>query len=577
MKLIEALRIIGEKQNPELPTLRVRVVCGFTPMHFQTFLQAHLRRSRPDHRVEITSGIYGDIWGTIGKLNEEDTDIAVVILEWSDLDARLGLRGLGSWSPTALPGILKNVQLRASELRASIGRIANSVPVAVCFPTLPLPPFSFVPGWQGSSLSLEIRATMASMGLDVSRIRNVKVLDTQRLDMLSPLAERFDPKTEVFSGFPYEVAHASILAELLTRLTALPTPKKGLITDLDDTLWSGILGEVGLHGVNWDLEHNSHMHGAYQRLLHAFSESGILIGVASKNDPEFVTQALLRDDLILPGRSLFPVEASWGPKSEAVERILRAWNISADDVVFVDDSPMELAEVQARHAGIETKLFPKNDYQALNELLYSLRDLFGKSSISEEDSLRRDSIRRAHEGTPQSSGKSLEVFLEQAEAEFSFDFSKYPVDDRAVELINKTNQFNLNGRRISEAGWQNFLKQQDTFLLVTTYRDKYGPLGKISVIAGREHGKTIVIENWVMSCRAFSRRIEHRSIEELVRRFGADEVTLDFEATPKNGPLREFLADLLDSPPSSTCTVSRNRINEFLSNCLPKVTEVAHG
>jgi FkbH-like protein len=177
----------------------------------------------------------------------------------------------------------------------------------------------------------------------------------------------------------------------------------------------------------------------------------------------------------------------------------------------------------------------------------------------------------------QSSGKSLEAFLEQAAPEFNFDFSKHPADDRALELINKTNQFNLNGRRVSDAAWQNFLKQQDTFLLVTTYRDKYGPLGKIAVIAGRVRGKTIEIENWVMSCRAFSRRIEHRSIEELLRRFDADELILDFEATPKNGPLREFLADLMDSTPSSACTVGRDRILEYLSNRLPKVAEVAHG
>ena len=577
MKLIEALRIVGEKQNSDLPALRVRLVCGFTPMHFQTFLQAKLRRSHPDQRVEITSGVYGDIWGTLGKLNAEDTEIAVVIMEWSDLDARLGLRGLGSWSPSVLPGILENVHARANEFRTSIERIAKYVPVAICFPTLALPPVAFVPGWQGSSFALEIRSTVASLSLDASRMRNVKVLDTQRLDMLSPLADRFDPKAEVFSGFPYKVTHASILADLLIRLTALPAPKKGLITDLDDTLWSGILGEVGLQGVTWDLEHNSHMHGAYQRLLHALSEAGVLIGIASKNDSELVTQALLRDDLILPGRSVFPVEASWGPKSEAVDRILKTWNISADAVVFVDDSPMELAEVEARHPGIETILFPKNDYQGLNDLLYRLRDLFGKASISEEDSLRRDSIRRAHQVDSQSSGKSLEAFLEQAAPEFNFDFSKHPADDRALELINKTNQFNLNGRRVSDAAWQNFLKQQDTFLLVTTYNDKYGPLGKIAVIAGRVRGKTIEIENWVMSCRAFSRRIEHRSIEELLRRFDADELILDFEATPKNGPLREFLADLMDSTPSSACTVGRDRILEYLSNRLPKVAEVAHG
>jgi FkbH-like protein len=561
----------------ELPIIRLGLVCGFAPIHFQTFLAAHFRQACGGQRTEIGAGLYGDIWGNLEKLDGRKSDIAIIVMEWSDLDARLGLRGLGSWSPAALPNILGNAQARAKQFVGAIEKLSREMPVAICFPTLPLPPISFVPGWQGSSFALEIRSLMALLSLDAARISNVKVLDAQRLDLLSPYSERFDAKAELLSGFPYKLAHASILAELLIRLTHPSAPKKGLITDLDDTLWSGILGEIGLQGVTWDLEHKSHMHGAYQRLLHALSESGVLIGIASKNDPELVQQALAREDLILPGRAVFPIEASWGPKSEAVARILRVWNIAADAVVFIDDSPMELAEVQARHPEIETILFSKNDYQALNDLFYRLRDRFGKSSISREDSLRSDSIRRAHEAAPTGSVQSLETFLEQAEAEFVFDFSKDQTDDRAIELINKTNQFNLNGRRLTEALWQSFLKQSDTFLLAATYQDKYGPLGKIAVIAGRVRGGTVLIDNWVMSCRAFSRRIEHRSLEELVRRFSAEEIVLDFELTARNGPLRDFLTELLEMEPTPRCKVSRHRIVDFLSKTLPRVAEVARG
>jgi FkbH-like protein len=574
MKLIDALRIVGEEENRELPIVRLALACGFTPMHFQTFLGAHLHRACERQRTEIKSGLYGDFWGSLEKLNGGNADSAIVMTEWSDLDARLGLRGLGSWSPAALPDISSNVHARAKQFLDAIERVSREMPVAICFPTLPLPPISFVAGWQGSSFALEIRSLIASLSLDAARIKNVKVLDAQRLDLLSPYSERFDAKAELLSGFPYKVAHASILAELLTRLTHPPAPKKGLITDLDDTLWNGILGEVGLQGVTWDLEHQSHMHGAYQRLLHALSETGVLIGIASKNDPQLVKQALAREDLILPGHAVFPIEASWGPKSEAVERILQTWNIAADAVVFIDDSAMELAEVRARHPEMETILFPKNDYQALNDLFYRLRDLFGKSSISQEDSLRSDSIKRAFSAELV---QPLETFLVQAEAEFVFDFSKDQADDRDIELMNKTNQFNLNGRRLTEALWHSFLKQPDTFLLSVTYRDKYGPLGKIAVIAGRVQGRTVLIEHWVMSCRAFSRRIEHRSLEELLHCVGADKIVLDFELTARNGPIRDFLTELLQAEPTAGCNVSRHRILDFLSKTLPRVAEVAHG
>src|SRR6185295_4898361 len=103
-----------------------------------------------------------------------------------------------------------------------------------------------------------------------------------------PLATRLDVKSYVATGFPYRVVHASVLADLLARLLQPPVPKKGIITDLDNTLWLGILGEDGPGGVSWDLDHKSHMHGLYQQLLHSLAEAGTLIAAASKADPSVV-------------------------------------------------------------------------------------------------------------------------------------------------------------------------------------------------------------------------------------------------------------------------------------------------
>jgi FkbH-like protein len=581
MKLIDALQIVSAEGNRELPVLPVGLVCGFTPLHFQTFLEANLRLANRGQRTEIIAGLYGDFWGNLEKLNVWNDSVkfnlATIVLEWSDLDARLGLRGLGSWAPSALPGIIENARARATQFVTTVERVSQEMPVAICFPTLPVPPISYTPGWQSNSFVLELRSIISGLSLDLVRMRNVRVVDPQRLDLLSPHGGRHDVKAELLWGFPYKLPHASVLAELLTRLVSPPAPKKAIITDLDDTLWGGILGEVGLQGISWDLENKTYIHGAYQRFLHALSEAGVLIGVASKNDPHLVYQALAREDLILPGHAVFPVEAGWGPKSQAVERILRIWNITSDAVVFIDDSPMELAEVKAQHPEIEALLFPANDYFAMNELFDRLRDLFGRSSISQEDSLRRDSIRRAQETAPAGSVHSVDNFLEQSEAQFFFDSRKDQADDRAFDLINKTNQFNLNGRRITEAGWQRFLKEGDTFLLTVTYQDKYGPLGKIAVVAGRIVDKALQVDHWVMSCRAFSRRIEHRTLEELIRRFEVQEVLFAFEQTSRNSPLREFLEQLLSGEPTLNCRVSQYKLHEFLSKTLPRVAELPHG
>ena len=106
------------------------------------------------------------------------------------------------------------------------------------------------------------------------------------------------------------------------------------------------------------------------------------MAVASKNDPAVVEKAFERKDLLLRPEQVFPIEVHWNAKSGSVGRILETWNIAADSVIFVDDSPMELAEVAAAHPGIECVLFPKDDYNACLEMLRRLRDRCGKERVS---------------------------------------------------------------------------------------------------------------------------------------------------------------------------------------------------
>jgi FkbH-like protein len=580
MKLVEAFEILREGRPAHAQRFRACLVCGFTPLHLETFFNAHLRSIFSDRNIEVCSGLYGDFWGNLERLDTTNTDVALVVMEWSDLDPRLGLRSLGSWAPSMFAEIVGNAKARLSLFKNLAERLSKDIPLVISFPTLPLLPISFSSGWQASAFDLELRACVSSTALKMVGIRNVTLLNSERLDQLSPSANRQDVKSELASGFPYKLAHASTVADLMSRLILSAPPKKGLITDLDDTLWNGILGEVGVDNISWDMEHDSQPHGLYQRLLHGLSESGVLIAAASKNDPQKVAEALGRQDLVLPRGALFPVEAHWARKSESVGRILKTWNIGADSVVFIDDSPMELAEVKASYPEVECILFPKDDPQALVALLYRLRDLFGKSILSEEDTIRRESIRSSQEngtGGIVNNAGNLDEFLAQADAELTLNYSKAPLDPRALELVNKTNQFNLNARRYADAEWDNYIRQPDTFLMVIAYKDKYGPLGKIAVIAGSRREKTLLVDSWVMSCRAFSRRIEDRCLQELFARFRAEKIVFDFKATPKNSPIGEFLARILGAKPGPQCSLSKEQFLAVNAKTSHRVSEVPNG
>src|SRR5262249_23709412 len=191
------------------------------------------------------------------------------------------------------------------------------------------------------------------------------------------------------------------------------------------------------------------------------------------------------------------------------------WNVGADGVVFVDDSPMELAEVKAAHPEIECIQFPRGNYAACYQLLHRLSDLFGKSALSEEDAIRLDSLRQGaqfQEAAEAGGGQVPEEFLAQVGATLSLDFRDAD-DPRTLELVSKTNQFNLNGMRFTDPEWRKQLDAPGAFLLVAGYQDKFGPLGKIAVLQGRLEGRVLQVGTWVMSCRAFGRRIEHRCLE----------------------------------------------------------------
>jgi FkbH-like protein len=579
MKLIEALQILKKSVRTDADRFSVGLACSFTPLHLQTMLAAHLRALFPDHQTEIQPGLYGDLQGNLERFAQSHCDACAVVLEWADLDARLGVRSSGTWTPDKFPEILAEADDRVSHIVRAIEVLQVRIPVSVSLPSLPLPPISHTPGWQAGALGLQLRECISSLGCRLVLLPNVRLVNSEWLDQTSPPAGRFDVNSEIMSGFPYHLAHASALAEALARLVRNRSPKKGLITDLDDTLWRGILGEVGVDGISWDLDHHSQMHGQYQRLLGALSEEGILVGAASKNDASLVSQVFRERELNLPPAAVFPLEVHWEAKSESVARILKIWNIAADDVVFVDDSPMELAEVKAAHPQIECIEFPTDDVKATYQLLYRLRDLFGKSRLLEEDAIRVESVRRSHASqnkgaAPRVTGEHL---LEQAEAEITLNANKQSADPRVLELINKTNQFNLNGRRFTEVSWRNYLEDPNAFLLIASYRDKYGPLGKIAVIAGRHEQQKLFIETWVMSCRAFSRRIEHRCLEELFQKYGVNEIAFDFVETPRNRPIQSFLEEICSAPKSSGPSVSRHDFFEKRPACYHRVRGEAHG
>ncbi len=522
---------------------KIFLICGFQPLHLPTFLKAEVSNRFTDRALSVQTGLYNDLEGTFSAAIRSDAQQAAVVMEWSDLDPRLGLRSSGGWGPSVQQDILTNCRDRFLRILEQLKALASRMPVVLGGPTLRPRLFGHTAGWQFSAGEAELDKQLATFLVDATCLTNVGVVHPGHLARVSPEHSRLDPKMELGAGFPYSLTHASALASDLVKLLYPVQPMKGLITDLDDTLWSGLVGEVGAEAISWGLSGHSHIHGLYQQELRKLAEIGVLLAITSKNEPAIVDRALQRTDLHIQPKSFFPVHVSWNAKSRAVAEILRVWNIGPESVVFVDDSAMELDEVRHAFPAITCIQFPKDQARAV-EMLEQIRDLFGKPLVQREDTLRLASI-RANTALSELTGQSAPgQFLRQLQGRVMFDTKKDPANKRLLELINKTNQFNLNGVRITPGEWLRLLLSDEGFVIGVSYEDKFGPLGTISVIAGKRHADRLDISTWVLSCRAFSRKIEFHVLEYLFRWSAAQSMALAFNPTERNQPLQSFFQAL---------------------------------
>jgi hypothetical protein len=185
MKPIEALEILRRAPNPDAQPLCISLACGFMPDCFRTFLAAHLRELFPEHRVTVEVGLYGDCLGNLERMRSRPWDAGAVVLEWSDFDPRLGIRGPSGWEAGSLPDILETAGARAARLHEAIARAAEDIPLAVCLPTLPLPPVSYHPGRHLGEFELQLRDRLRA--LCPFRSANVLVWDPPNNSVWTPL------------------------------------------------------------------------------------------------------------------------------------------------------------------------------------------------------------------------------------------------------------------------------------------------------------------------------------------------------------------------------------------------------
>ena len=333
-----------------------------------------------------------------------------------------------------------------------------------------------------------------------------------------------------------------VLERLATALTGtVITQCKLVVCDLDDTMWGGRVGDDGWQGVDLDPAGAGRHHLRLQLFLKGLIEKGVLLAIASKNEVGPVHEVFeRRPEMILRLDDFVAAQIHWEPKSVSIERLLASLNLTSAGVVFLDDNPVEREEVRRQFPEIFIPELPAN----LAEWVPMLVDtgLFDRRVVT-EDSARRQRMykenaqREAHLGA---SG-DIDAFLADLDMEMTV-YDAQAHRDRVLELIQKTNQFNLTTRRY---GWPELESAAaGGFALCYRLTDRFGDNGIISVVIVKdEGGGDYAVDLWLMSCRVMSRAVENAIMEDVVRRLeekSARRIIGRYVPTAKNAPVKDL-------------------------------------
>jgi FkbH-like protein len=340
-------------------------------------------------------------------------------------------------------------------------------------------------------------------------------------------------------------------APLLTRnLAALVRALCGLtskcaVLDLDGTMWGGIIGEDGLNGIRLGGDAEGEAYTAFQKYLLGLKRRGIPLAVCSKNNEEDARSVFRQHpESVLKEEDFAVFLANWEPKPDNLRHIAATLNIGVDTLVFLDDNPVERSLVRKELPEVEVPELPE-DPARYAEVLHGTY-LFESLSLTDEDRRRADTYRENAQRTElAASSTNLDDYLASLRMKVELRPFDEPNLPRIVQLINKTNQFNLTTRRTSASEVMAWMKDPACYTQFMRLQDRFGDSGITGILVAFREGDTLRIDTWLMSCRVLGRRIENlmlASVMRHARQTGVAAVTGEYQPTAKNGQV----ADLFD-------------------------------
>lgn len=323
--------------------------------------------------------------------------------------------------------------------------------------------------------------------------------------------------------------------------------KKAFVLDLDNTLWGGIVGDDGPE--NLEIGQETSMGQVYQEFqgyLKEHKKIGVLLNVDSKNEEENALAGLKHPEGILKPEDFIVIKANWLPKSQNLTEIALELNIGKDALVFVDDNPAE-REIIRQHVP-ETAVPEMTDGDQVNPdqfiRILDKNAYFEVVTLSEDDKHRNEMYKaNAMRKEQEESFGNYSDFLKSLEMEAVIRGFEPVYYSRIAQLTNKSNQFNLTTKRMTQAEVEQMAQDPEYITLYGKLKDKFGDNGVVSLVIGKKNGDTLELILWLMSCRVLKRDMEQAMLDTLVlqsRESGIRKLHGYYYKTAKNAMVKDF-------------------------------------
>ena len=381
---------------------------------------------------------------------------------------------------------------------------------------------------------------------NLSEHSNIFITTSGEIDEKYPVGDYYDEQRDQLGHIPYKREYFTALATSVFRkvLASKRKPYKVIVLDCDNTLWDGVCGEVGPQGINLSEPYKKLQLFMLQQL-----KSGKILCLCSKNVQEDVDRVFSeRSDMILKEKDIVSSKINWEPKSQNISKLSEELNLGLDSFIFVDDNPVECAEVRANCPEVLTLNLPETPEEITTCLQHSWPFDFLKSTSEDQQrtKLYKDNLKRS---SYEDKSSSLKEFIEGLNLNISIRNAEPEEISRVSQLTYRTNQFNFTTIRRSEEEIKKLLKTEEFTCKVCRVKDRFGDYGLVGTLLYQTLSDRVIIDSFMLSCRVLGRGVEHellKSVGEAAVAKGIESIQINFQKSDKNQPALNFLKSVFE-------------------------------